>query len=135
MLVVVVVVRAHDPVSRVVCSLSTSGDLEWCVCQRCQVETKVEKQVCCGESPAGCLSVALAQELVDVVSLVDADLVTHGACLTGQRPPNIAQATPVQKRLLCYRKLFRVVHGIGTTNVQVPLASCCRAIIDQAYPN
>ena len=35
---------------------------------------------------------------------------------------------------VCYRKLFRLLVGVGTTGLKVTLPSCCRAVIDNTHP-
>ena len=112
------------------------GFPDWCVCDNC-VQEPPRKQVCCGRDPANCWSVTTADELNDaVVNLTDDDLNTEAALFTSTAPPeSIAAASPAQKRLLCYRKIFRIFHGIGQLGVQVNMPSCVRKSVPLMYPD
>ena len=66
----------------------------------------------------------------------DDDLVYHSILFTRTGvPESIDACTPAQKRLICYKKIFMILHGVGTTGVQVALPSCVRFLIDVMYPD
>ena len=89
------------------------------------------------EVGADCLSVACSHEIHDVLAgLCEDDLATHGAVFSQTAvPESIADCTPAQKRILCYRKLFRLFHGVGETGVKVALPSCVRAGVNIFSPD
>ena len=91
--------------------------------------------MCCGELPDACTSVVMNEEIVDAITdLSDADLEESRVLFTTTAvPDSIDDCTNAQLRLICYRKIFRVVHGIGQANVKVVLGSCCRKLVSQFY--
>ena len=104
------------------------------MCTNCQAEAQPRKQVCCNFSFNYCLSREHSQELNDLVILTQSDFDNNAAVFTSGAVPQIGAATNAQKRLVCYRKLFRLLVGVGTTGLKVTLPSCCRAVIDNTHP-
>ena len=112
-----------------------SEQAEWCVCAHCQPEAVPAKRICCGNAPADCYAVTEAAEIQALLQLVDADIAAHPDLWTTTPPPaSVAVMTNRQKRMVCYRKLFRLRVGIGRQGHKVPQPSCCRAPIDNQYP-
>jgi hypothetical protein len=108
---------------------------EWCVCSHCVPEVVVAKRVCCMFAPALCDAVTHATEIQALLHLTHADIAAHPDLWTRTPPPaSVAVMTNLQKRLVCYRKLFRLLTGIGRQGHWSVLPSCCRAPIGNAYP-
>ena len=103
------------------------------MCSRCQAEVVQRKQICCNLNPSSCLRLVHLNDLNNLVNLVQGDF-DQNAVLFDTGAPQIGAATNAQKRLVCYRKLFRLLHGIGLTGIKVGLPSCCRVMIDTTYP-
>ena len=75
-----------------------------------------------------------AQDIQDLMVIANHDIAGNLDLWTRTAPPtNVAAMTNPEKRMLCYRKLFRVLHGIGRLHQQLILPSCCRAPIDRLY--
>ena len=74
-------------------------------------------------------------EITQLLTLTDEDLGEHAAVFSRSAVPSLDNLTPAQCRLVCYRKLFRLLVGIGTTGVRLVLPSCCREPIDNTYPD
>ena len=109
---------------------------EWCICTRCPVETNARRQVCCEQPEGYCFTATMAEELAPCLDLTVDDIQANGNLWRRGPPPESVEAmTPAQKRLIAYRKLFRVLHGIGTGGVQVVTPSCCRHAVSMAFPN
>ena len=112
-----------------------SKQAEWCVCAHCQPEAEPAKRICCGNAPADCEAVTEAAEIQALLQLVDADIAAHPDLWTSTAPPaSVAVMTNQQKRMVCYRKLFRLRLGIEVRGQKVGLPSCCRARINNQYP-
>ena len=114
--------------------------VSWCVCNFCSAdESKQSIMVCCGEPPARCQAIVNGGDITgEVEGLDDDDLVYHSILFTRTGvPESIDACTPAQKRLICYKKIFMILHGVGTTgvHVQVALPSCVRFLIDVMYPD
>ena len=110
-------------------------EVEWCVCSHCQPETDPAKRVCCLQTPAQCDSITNAVGITALLHLTNADIAAHPDLWTTTAPPaSVAAMTNPQKRMVCYRKLFRLLFGIGQVGYQVVLPSCCRAPINNLYP-
>ena len=78
----------------------------------------------------------MAEELIECVTLSDEDiLVNQSLFRRGVVPVHIADLSPAQSRLIAYKKLFRVLHGIGQTGVQVVTPACCRKLISTTFPD
>ncbi len=93
--------------------------------------------VCCGEPPTRCHAIVNGGDITEAVQgLDDDDLLYHRNLFTRTGvPDSIDVCTPAQKRLICYKKIFMILHGVGTTGVQVALSSCVRFLIDVMYPD
>ena len=112
-----------------------SSRQEWCVCAHCPPETDPAKRICCLHTPAQCDSVTNAAGIQALLHLTNADIAAHpDLWTTTASPASVPVMTNPQKRLLCYRKLFRLLVGIGQQGHQVALPSCCRAPITNLYP-
>jgi hypothetical protein len=108
---------------------------EWCVCGNCVPEVAPSKRVCCDQAPAHCDAVSDAAEIHALLHLTNADIAAHPDLWTVTAPPvSVLVMTNPQKRIVCYRKLFRLRIGIGTQGHKVALPSCCRSAINTAYP-
>ena len=71
-----------------------------------------------------------------VLNLNDDDINVEVSVFTSTASPDsIGSATPAQKRLLYYRKFFRIFHGIGMVGNQVDLPSCVRKSEPSTYPD
>ena len=99
------------------------------------VEVQQAKQVCCGQEPDDCMS--LADDVNDALdNLVDEDITANPDLFTTTvAPDSIQDCQPNQLRLLCYRKCFRIVFGVGVTGQKLVLPSCIRNVISQQYPD
>ena len=86
-------------------------------------------------APADCEAVTLAAEIQALLQLVDDDIAAHPDLWTRTAPPaSVAVMTNKQKRMVCYRKLFRLRRGIGRQGQKEAQPSCCRVPIDNQYP-
>ena len=103
------------------------------MCRRCQVEAEARKQICCNLNGGICLRLVHSAELISIVNLNQEDF-DNNSVLFRSGVPQLGAATNPQKRLVCYRKMFRLLHGVGLTGHKVGLPSCCRAVIDTTYP-
>ena len=112
------------------------SSMVWCVCDNCQHEDVVAKQRCCGYAPNMCTSITMNDELIEAVTDLTEDDLNNSAVLFTHTnvPDSIDDCTNTQLRLICYRKIFRLVHGIGQTDVKVVLSSCVRKLVSQFYP-
>ena len=53
----------------------------------------------------------------------------------GPSVDNFESCTNVQKRIVCYHKLYRFLYGVGITGVRVALPACCVLRIQNQYPD
>ena len=107
----------------------------WCTCDHCVPEVDPAKRVCCGQIPATCDAVTNAMAIQGLLVLTYNEIVTNPDLWYQTGPPaSVAVMTNRQKRALCYRKLFRLLYGVGQQGNKVPLPSCCRVPINNTYP-
>ena len=103
-----------------------------CICTFCVIESNHTMQVCCYESTC----VTISQIFNDLLLLTADDLAVNPDIFsrTGV-PASIAVMTNKQKRLLAYRKAFRLLIGIGRTGEHVILPSCVRNLVKSIFPD
>ena len=108
-----------------------------CTCNQCLDEKEPRKQVCCQQAGrANCIATLRATEITAFNTHVDSDITDElGIWTQGAPPASVDEMTAAQWRMLSYRKLFRMLHSFGRTNVKVGLSSCFRRIIGAASPD
>ena len=95
------------------------------------------KKICCGEDANNCLSIEHSAEISEaVLELIPEDLMFFSYLFTRTgAPDSLDNCNPAQKRLICYKKIFMMVYGIGQTGVKVQMPSCIRRLVDSTYPD
>ena len=54
---------------------------------------------------------------------------------SGPPPTTFEECSNIQKRLICYYKIFRFLYGVGHAGVRIALPSCCVLRIQNCYPD
>ena len=97
----------------------------------------VKEPVCCGFSPSDCLSVINSSEINDaLMGLCDDDIQANGDLFSKTEvPESLEDCSPAQRRLLSYRKVFRIIEGVGKKGRKVKLPSCVRKGVTLFFPD
>ena len=104
------------------CSLTYNGALCW-------ASTDLMKE-------GGKLLTGSRKDMIRSCWRVKSKLSTDGVGeFNGPPVEEFEDCSNVQKRLICYHKLFRFLYGIGRVGVRVPLPSCCVLRIQNQYPD
>jgi hypothetical protein len=80
-----------------------------------------------------CLGEIHGEAIAELMVLKDVDITANTDLFKRGLPASVSVMTNAQKRLLSYRKLFRLLFGIGRAKSKVKLPSCCRAHIVAKY--
>ena len=98
-------------------------------------ESVPTKKVCCGMNRGECIYVVNRDAIEDaILNLSDEDLSNCSSMFVKTGPPlSIGECSLVQIRMICYRKLFRLLFGIGRSGEKVKLSSCVRVSVSELY--